>query len=131
MFFVSWNPIINLQKLFYVKEGGDQSLAVLNGVRVLSIGWVIVGHGFIFMNIGVVKNIQTYSLLMEDKLFGIIPGGFYAVDSFFFLSGLLTFYLLTEKLFPKRGWAGFYKTFLIYFHRYYRLIFPLVFVTLF
>lgn len=68
---------------------------------------------------------------MDDKLFGLIPGGFYAVDSFFFLSGLLTFYLLTEKLLPKKGWAGFYKTFLIYFHRYYRLIFPLVFVTLF
>jgi hypothetical protein len=130
MFFISWSPIINLQKLLYIKEGGDQSLAVLNGVRVLSICWVIVGHGFAYMTIGAVKNLSTFSLLMEGKLFGIIPGGFYAVDSFFFLSGMLTFLLLTEKLFPKRGWAGGYKTFLIYFHRFYRLIFPIVFVTL-
>jgi hypothetical protein len=130
MFFISWSPIINLQKLFTVKEGGDQSLAVLNGVRVLSICWVVVGHGFSFTTGGAVKNVTTATLLMNNKLFSIIPGGFYAVDSFFFLSGMLTFLLLTESLYPKRGWGGPYKTFLIYFHRYYRLIFPIIFVTL-
>jgi hypothetical protein len=130
LFFYSWSPIVNFKKLVTVKQGGDQRLSVLNGVRVLSIGWVIVGHGFGFAALGAVKNIGTFSLLMNDKTFAIIPGGYYAVDSFFFLSGFLTFYIMTSKLYSKGGFLGPIKTFLIYFHRYYRLIFPLAFVTL-
>jgi len=122
----SFNPINNLSKLVTVKEGGDQRLSVLNGVRVLSICWVIVGHGFSSYTFAPTINLQTTGLIFNNTLFGVVPGGFYAVDSFFFLSGFLTFYLLTMKMYPKNGKANW---FLIYFHRYYRLIFPVVFVT--
>lgn len=127
LFFYSFNPIVNLQKLFTVKESVDKRLDVLNGVRVLSIGWVVLGHGFSFAAFGGVLNQTTLSQLMiDDKLFGLVPGGFYAVDSFFWLSGFLTFYLLTAKMYPKKGKTNFG---LVYFHRYYRLIFPLIFIT--
>jgi peptidoglycan/LPS O-acetylase OafA/YrhL len=126
LFLYSFNPIFNLNKLVTVKEGGDQRLAVLNGVRVLSIWWVIVGHGFSFVQFAPVMNMGTMGLIFNNTLFGIVPGGFYAVDSFFFLSGFLTFYLLSIKMYPKKGWVNFG---LIYFHRYFRLIFPIVFVT--
>ena len=122
----SFSPINNLEKLFTVKEGGDQTLAVLNGVRVLSIGWVIVGHGFSFIQFAPIVNMSTMNLMLKDTFFGIVPGGFYAVDSFFFLSGFLTFCLLASKMYPKKGKINFG---LLYFHRYYRLIFPIIFVT--
>jgi len=122
----SFNPINNLSKLVTVKEGGDQRLSVLNGVRVLSICWVIVGHGFLVGSLSPAVNIQTTELMFNTTLFGVVPGGYFAVDSFFFLSGFLTFYLLTMKMYPKNGKANWL---LIYFHRYYRLIFPVVFVT--
>lgn len=104
--FYSFNPIVNLQKLFTVKAGGDDSLAVFNGVRVLSICWVVVGHGFSLISLAPVKNFQTVNLLFEDRTFSIVPGGFYAVDSFFYLAGFLTFYLLTAKMYPKKGMIG-------------------------
>ena len=126
----SFNPVVNLRKLFHVKEGGDKRLAVLNGVRVLSIGWVILGHGFGFVFLGPVTNITTAMNMFHDTFFGIIPGGFFAVDTFFFLSGFLTFAIMTQKLYAKGGWVGGKNTFLIYFHRYYRLIFPIIFLTL-
>ncbi|CAI2359170.1 unnamed protein product [Moneuplotes crassus] len=127
----SWNPIFNLQKLFTVKEEGDKTLSVLNGVRVLSIGWVILGHSFAFLSISVVKNIQTLGVLFDSDFFSIVPGGIYAVDTFFFLSGFLTFALLISKMYPKKGMIGIVNTFLIYFHRYYRLIFPMIYIQLF
>ena len=126
LFFYAWSPIANLEKLFTVKPNADQTLTVLNGVRVLSICWVIVGHGFGFIFFAPVANITTVEQMTSDKLFAIIPGGFYAVDSFFFLSGFLSFYLLSIKLYRKGGILSWP---LIYFHRYYRLIFPVLFVT--
>ena len=45
----SFSPINNIKKLFTVSKRGDQSLAVLNGVRVLSIGWIVIGHSFSFL----------------------------------------------------------------------------------
>ena len=69
--------------------------------------------------------ISQLNCVFKGKLFEIIPGGNYSVDTFFFLSGLLTCYLLAIKMYPKKGATNF---FLVYFHRYYRLIFPLMFV---
>eukprot|EP00343_Euplotes_focardii_P007471 CAMPEP_0205818724 /NCGR_PEP_ID=MMETSP0206-20130828/748_1 /ASSEMBLY_ACC=CAM_ASM_000279 /TAXON_ID=36767 /ORGANISM="Euplotes focardii, Strain TN1" /LENGTH=582 /DNA_ID=CAMNT_0053111403 /DNA_START=329 /DNA_END=2077 /DNA_ORIENTATION=+ len=131
LIFHSFNPIVNLQKLFTVKEGGDTTLDVLNGVRVLSICWIILGHSFAFVQFSSLSNSSTLSTLYDSDMFAIIPGGEFAVDTFFYLSGFLTFYLLTSKLYPKKGNIGLVNTFLIYFHRYYRLIFPLVFVQFF
>mmetsp|Transcript_9091 Transcript_9091/g.8677 ORF Transcript_9091/g.8677 Transcript_9091/m.8677 type:complete len:382 (+) Transcript_9091:397-1542(+) len=127
----SWNPIVNLQKLFTVKDGGDKTLNVLNGVRVLSIGWVILGHSFAFVMFSSVKNSQSLKVLFESDWFSLVPGGYFAVDTFFFLSGFLTFALLISKMYPKRGMIGIVNTLLIYFHRYYRLIFPMVYIQFF
>jgi hypothetical protein len=44
----------------------------------------------------------------------LIPGGFYSVDVFFFLSAFLTFNLLTEKLYNKPIILGHYA--MIYVH---------------
>jgi len=121
----SFSFVSNIEKLFTVTHKGDQNLAVLNGVRVLSIGWVIVGHAFAFAQMVPFANFATIKDIFQGKLFGVIPGGVFAVDTFFLLSGLLTAYLLTLKMYPKKGKANFL---LLYFHRYYRLIFPLLFV---
>ena len=125
LLFYSFSPINNIKKLFTVSKKGDQSLAVLNGVRVLSIGWIVIGHSFSFVLLTPTINFANIRNMFEGTLFGLIPAGAFAVDTFFFLSGLLSCYLLTIKMYPKKGSTNF---FLVYFHRYYRLIFPLMFV---
>lgn len=128
LFFYSWSPINNLSKLFTVKQDGDKTLEVLNGVRVLSICYVVVGHGFSFIQFTPIANTSTIADITKESLFGIVPGGFYAVDAFFFLSGFLSFYIMTTKMYPRKGYVNFL---LLYFHRYYRLIFPIIFLTMF
>jgi peptidoglycan/LPS O-acetylase OafA/YrhL len=128
LFFYCFNPIVNLQKLFYVKEGGERTLFVLNGVRVLSICWVAMGHAFSFVQFTPISNYMTVDKLVEGHSIALIAGGVYAVDTFFFLSGFLTFYLLTLKAYKKKGKINWL---LVYFHRYYRLVFPVAFVMFF
>lgn len=128
MFFYSFNPIVNLQKIFHVKEGGDRSLFVLNGVRVLSISWIVLGHSFNFSMYTPHYNFLTAGMLVKGHTISIVAGGLYAVDTFFFLSGFLTFNLLTLKAYKRRGNINWL---LVYFHRYYRLVFPVVFVMFF
>ncbi|XP_046381394.2 nose resistant to fluoxetine protein 6-like [Haliotis rufescens] len=96
----------------------------LHGIRFFSIMWIILGHTYNYGILSVQDNPTTENLLDADKLFkrfsfqGIQAAGF-AVDTFFFLSGLLICFL-TLKDVKKRpvncGYAGMF-----YFHRYWRL----------
>ena len=129
LFFLSFSPVWNFKKLFTVDNQGDDNLLVLNGIRTLSICWVVLGHAYLYLPNGLISNVSTFANAYNPILFAVGPGGVYAVDVFFFLSGFLTFYLLTAKLYPKGGWDGCKNFLLLYFHRFYRLIFPVVFVT--
>ena len=70
----SFSPINNVKKLFTVSKRGDQSLAVLNGVRVLSIGWIVIGHSFSFLqaipivNLTNLQSIQFFKYIL-NKLY--------------------------------------------------------------
>lgn len=103
LLFFSFSLKNNIQKLFEVNDRGDSNLKILNGIRVFSIGWVIVGHVYMTIIGFPASNIMTGLSITTDWYFALIPGGFYAVDVFFFMSGLLTFYLLTIKMYPKKG----------------------------
>jgi hypothetical protein len=121
--FFGWFDLMkNLQKIFYVTEGGEDDLKSLSGVRVLSICWIILGHSVGFAQNAPIENFLTaQELVFKSTTTSIFSGGLYAVDTFFFMSGFLTWYLITKKAYSKKGrinWA------LVYFHRYYRLFFP-------
>lgn len=114
-------------KLFEVSNKGDDDLRVLNGIRVFSICWVIAGHAFMIGMGAPVSNLLSVQNMMTSWYFVIVPGGFFAVDVFFMMSGFLTFYLLTAKMYPKNGWTNFP---MVYFHRWFRLFTPALFCIL-
>lgn len=49
--------ITNLKKIFLVKPTPDPTLNIFNGVRVLSIGWVILGHTYL-MRLSFAKDVS-------------------------------------------------------------------------
>ncbi|GFO30227.1 nose resistant to fluoxetine protein 6-like [Plakobranchus ocellatus] len=101
------------------------SIGCLHGIRVLSMGWVILGHVIIFGAATNFKNRADIYSQIETLLFQVIINAPLSVDTFFFMSGLLTAYLFlkecgkTEKVTLKQG-------IMYYVHRYWRLTPPLL-----
>ena len=115
-----------MRKLFYATGDSDENLNILNGVRTLALCYVILGHAYfavMFMGIQANPDLESLNAITSPFWWGIVPGGFFAVDVFFFLSGFLAVYLMLVKLYSKRGKANYG---LIYFHRFYRILPPVL-----
>lgn len=100
-------------------EKHDSNLDILNGARVLSIMWVMLGHEYGFRLL-YTSNYATILSLKSDLFINFVHAGFYSVDTFFFLGGLLSTYVLTSKLKHHRPSAKTY--FGIVFHRVIRIL---------
>ncbi|KAJ1633628.1 acyltransferase family-domain-containing protein [Pavlovales sp. CCMP2436] len=82
-----WDAIGNSRRLLATRKDGE--LDFLDGMRVLSTGYVELGHMFLiaaFTSKNVVPAVGAYLQSFEATL---IVGAFSAVDTFFFMSGLL------------------------------------------
>lgn len=110
----------NFNKLFAVKpESKKDPLDCLNAVRVLSICWVVFGHMQLFRaQESVVINIDTVPDFFSHFAFTIVNSAPYSVDTFFWLSGFLQGYLMTQQLATgkKVSWP------LIVAHRFIRIL---------
>ncbi|WAR04826.1 LOW QUALITY PROTEIN: NRF6-like protein [Mya arenaria] len=122
---------------FSVYSNGDPehrpergSLGALNGIRFLSMAWVILGHTFSFP-IGLSANILKFAFDQESYVsFCAIMYATVSVDSFFTLSGVLVAYLTLREL-KKVGGANRLNWLMFYFHRFWRLTPPYMLVLMF
>lgn len=96
------------------------SLGAVNGIRFLSMAWIILGHTYFFA-IGYDENIFRYfgERINTWPFMGIISASV-SVDTFFALSGLLVAYLTLKEL-KKAGGIRSFNWFMFYFHRVWRL----------
>ncbi|KAK0053765.1 nose resistant to fluoxetine protein 6, partial [Biomphalaria pfeifferi] len=97
------------------------SLSAINGIRCLSMSWVVLGHMFVFGLANVSNVAEEYPLLLKRWTFDAISNALVSVDTFFTLSGLLVAYLTTKEM-SKKGWKINWGLF--YFHRFWRLTPP-------
>lgn len=103
------------------------ALAFLNGMRAISITWVILGHSLDYMNYaGVLNFAHVVTKDIQNGASQVFPAAEFSVDSFFWLSGFLVTYLTVQEL-QKKGRVNW---FLYYFHRVWRLS-PAYFYALF
>ncbi|XP_071854821.1 nose resistant to fluoxetine protein 6-like [Apostichopus japonicus] len=95
------------------------SLDALNGIRVISMLWIIWGHTNSFIIFGRLDNpLHVFNNILGKFWFRMTTEATYAVDTFFVLSGLLLTFLTLKhlkKLNGKLNWV------LFYFHRFWRL----------
>lgn len=88
--FLSFSFTRNIRKIFWgppAKEGDH--LIIFNGVRVLSLLYVIFGHGYFSVLVAPNVDFEGVNRVVNPWPFSIIFGGLYAVDVFFFLSAFL------------------------------------------
>ena len=125
----------NVQKLLTSRTqerlGKTDTLEILNAVRVMSIGWVVLGHTCInYIFIAATSNYDTLMDILTQPSYIVVYGAFYAVDTFFWLSGLLMAYLFIIEVNKKNkftpGNLG-----LFYLHRYLRITPVFMFCLLF
>ena len=118
----------NLFKLFSSKPASEKNtLDLFNGVKVLSIGWVVLGHSFLFrITETVVLNIDEVPERMSYWYAAFVYGGLFSVDAFFWMSGVLFAYLAIGQFRSTRGvnWP------VLYLHRFIRIL-PLYMFILF
>lgn len=118
----------NANKIFTRKDKAEP-LDILNGVRVMAMCNVILGHQMQFrMGMSPSANINGLYREFEDPALGFVYAGFYAVDTFFWMTGTLTGYLLLKEIANRRGQLNWG---LVYFHRAWRLLPALAFTLFF
>lgn len=113
--------------MFTVKKVVEP-LDALNGVRVMAMCNIILGHFLLYtMMLRPLKNFDGITRQFEDPGIAIIYAGFNAVDTFFWMTGVLTGYMLLKEVANRNGRLNYG---LVYFHRFWRLL-PTVAFTLF
>ena len=104
------------------------AITSINGLRVISMFWVILCHTHTWVLTVGAQNIAVIKDVLSRFTFQAISNGFFSVDSFFFLSGLLVAYLTLREMKRKKGRFPFL---MFYLHRYLRLTPTYAFVLFF
>ncbi|CAF1133641.1 unnamed protein product [Rotaria sp. Silwood1] len=120
LFLAEFSALKTLRRIFTMKQKNDEnSFVFINGIRVLSLFWVIIGHSLIF---GFSFSINALDVVSWTRniFFQLIISGVLSVDTFFVLSGFLTAVLFIRQV-EKEGKLSFRLMILYYIHRYIRL----------
>ena len=106
------------------------AITSINGIRVISMFWVILCHTHVSVAMfGKIDNASSLLYNVAPRFtFQAILNGFFSVDSFFFLSGVLAAYLTLQEMAQRKGK---FPILMYYIHRYLRLTPTLAFVMLF
>ena len=128
-FIIAFSLFKNVSMILATKQPPN-AITSLNGIRVLSMFWVILCHTHYWVAIS--QLIKNPTVVLSDVAprfsFQVILNGFFAVDSFFFLSGALVAYLTLREMERRKGWFPFIT---YYLHRYLRLTMVYAFVLFF
>ncbi|GMR60112.1 hypothetical protein PMAYCL1PPCAC_30307, partial [Pristionchus mayeri] len=121
-FFMSCSLYTNISSIYDTSESSKSSqIGPIHCIRFFSMVWVLMSHLFSSW-LAIVANGDDIMALGRDLTSEVILNGFFSVDSFFFMSGVLLTFLWFKSFHrqPKEtmsvyGWAMFY------IHRFLRL----------
>ncbi|KYB25125.1 nose resistant to fluoxetine protein 6 [Tribolium castaneum] len=113
---IAFSFLHNGRKLFRSSKNSEQLLC-LNGIRALSMMWVILGHEYSNSFNAPISNFFDLKTWQDDPANMFIMGATVSVDTFFTAGGLVTVYTFLKSM--DKG-ANF-NVLLFYVHRYLRL----------
>ncbi|XP_063533236.1 nose resistant to fluoxetine protein 6-like [Cydia strobilella] len=117
----SFSVFTNTRRLFtFSKTPG--SIDCLDGLRSLSILWVVIGHSFSNMLYGTTINLLDVFVWATSSKATWLVSAVLSVDTFFMMSGLLVVYTTVKKMTPMSLLKNIH---LFYLHRLLRM-FPLL-----
>lgn len=112
----------NVKKVFNTEQP-PSSIGCLNGIRTISMFWVILAHIFIIASMAVSNKKYLLTNFVRRFSSQAVMNGFFSVDTFFVLSGFLVMYLSLRELGRTKRKCLAYVKFLLkfYFHRILRI----------
>ncbi|KOX80350.1 Nose resistant to fluoxetine protein 6 [Melipona quadrifasciata] len=122
----AFNPIANGSKIISTEPAARDSLTCLHGLRVFSLGWVVMVHTYLQV-FSIAGNKTLRSVTERNFMFQTISNATFSVDTFFFISGLLVtilFYRSSASLKNDKGtfWKTCFTKFIIMIlYRFIRL----------
>jgi peptidoglycan/LPS O-acetylase OafA/YrhL len=124
---------------FLLKPPRGKTFDVFDGMRTFSILWVLFGHTFVFTMMGLGFTNLVDLIGFDNKGWittypaQALTGGYYAVDTFFFMSGFLAMFFLMKRaktfIETKNYRSYFFQIPFLYMKRFLRLT-PLYFFIL-
>ncbi|XP_078045427.1 nose resistant to fluoxetine protein 6 [Augochlora pura] len=84
----AFNPITNGSKIISTEPAARDSLTCLHGLRVFSLGWVVMVHTYLQV-FAIAENKTLRAVTERNFMFQTISNATFSVDTFFFISGLL------------------------------------------
>jgi len=118
-FFLNFGLYANTKRLLDTTPPKGDHLSCLDGIRFISISWVMLGHILSAeMNIFPLSNMVSFIGVYDRFEFQAVLNAFVSVDSFFLMSGCLVSYLMLKDLDKTNGRINFP---LLYLHRYLRI----------
>jgi hypothetical protein len=123
VFLAEFSALKSLGRIFTLNEkmsvDNNDSFLFLNGIRVLSLFWIIIAHSLLF-GVSYTSNVIDILVSQRTIAFQLISSAQFSVDTFFVLSGFLTAILFIRQV-KKEEKLSFRLMFLYYIHRYIRL----------
>lgn len=130
-FLMAFSLLANSEYIFSSSNTGSDRLGCLEGVRALSMTWVVLGHSFYFspsfLHINNKEYIGEVAAGKVGMAFRAILRGPFSVDTFFFIGATLVSYLLLKDLDKTNGWGnfkGFSHLVFLYINRVLRISIP-------
>ncbi|BET00700.1 transferase activity, transferring acyl groups other than amino-acyl groups [Nesidiocoris tenuis] len=116
---IAFSLYSNGKKLISLDQGSD-SITILNGLKFISIGWVVLGHRYRYLINEPITNLIDIAAQIKrlDKM--IILSAPLAVDTFFMISGLLNSFIFMKVRAKKRKFT-IVDIIISYIHRFVRL----------
>ncbi|XP_064458369.1 nose resistant to fluoxetine protein 6-like [Ornithodoros turicata] len=121
---LTFSAYTNGQRILSTESG---TLAPLHGMRVITMGWIILGHTFFYKNYVLTGGLLEALEWGKSLPFQVVLNVFPAVETFVTISGILVAYTSLEKLEKSDGQLSL---FIYYFHRYWRLTPAFILVSL-
>ncbi|VDP72918.1 unnamed protein product [Echinostoma caproni] len=100
----------------------EHPLTCLDGIRVITMVWIIFGHMFLFYASSANNLLVVFEEMFKLPSFMILVSGTLSVDTFFFMSGLLSVYLTLNRYrvtYGSKELTKFWSLFTL--HRFIRL----------
>ncbi|XP_023337485.1 nose resistant to fluoxetine protein 6 isoform X2 [Eurytemora carolleeae] len=123
--FQGFSAYSNIVKLFSTNNVRSDSLTCINGIRFISMTWVLLGHSYSNLQ-GTVPVANLLSMMeLDGPIYGSVAfqavlNAFPSVDTFFFIGATLLAYLTLKELDKTKG--GNVQFWIMYYaHRYIRL----------